>query len=123
MSKLTKQLLKQLVAEEYAKKIFEDFDSSDNTQLDPAQMNAMGKLNLELGNLVKALNAFKKNVLEDSAKAPVNNTPIPKLIKELEEQIGIISKSAGEYVDVKGEELEVKPKVKTTIVKPNVKVV
>jgi hypothetical protein len=116
MPKLTKTLLTKLIAEEYAR-----LTEGDN--LDPAKINATGKLNVELGNLLKALNAFKSKVLQDESMAPVKDTSMPVLIKRLEKEISAISTSPGNYVKMQDEIPKGKPAVKSVAVKPQVKVV
>lgn len=116
MPKLTKKTLERMIAEEYSK-LFED------VSLNPAKINATGKLNVELSNLLKSLNSFKSKVLEDMNMSPVKDTTIPVLIKKLEKEIAAISTSPGNYVKVQDEKPAAKPEVKSSVVKPAVKVV
>ena len=116
MPRLTKNILERMIAEEYNR-------LSEGGELDPAKINATGKLNVELSNLLKSLNSFKSKVLEDMNMAPVKDTTIPALIKRLEKEIAAISTSPGNYVKIQGEKPVVKPDVKQAVVKPAVKVV
>ena len=116
MAKLTNSLLKKLISEEF-KKLYEDAEVS------PQKINATGKLNVELSNLLKAINSFKSKVLEDVNMAPVKDTTVPALLKRLEREIATISTSPGNYVKVPDEKPAVKPAVKSDVVKPSVKVV
>ena len=116
MPKLSMRLLKKLIVEEYSK-------LSEDIELNPAKINATGKLNVELSNLLKALNAFKAKVLEDAAMSPVKDSSLPELIKRIEKEISVISTSPGNYVKVQDEKPVVKPEAKPAVVKPQVKVV
>lgn len=116
MPKLTKKLLERMIAEEYSK-------LSEEVYLNPAKINATGKLNVELSNLLKSLNSFRSKVLEDMNMSPVKDTTIPVLIKKLEKEIAAISTSPGNYVQVQDEKPSAKPDVKSSVVKPAVKVV
>jgi hypothetical protein len=116
MPKLTKKILERMIAEEYSKLL-------EDVSLNPAKINATGKLNVELSNLLKSLNSFKSKVLEDMNMSPVKDTTIPVLIKKLEKEIAAISTSPGNYVKVQDEKPVVKPDVKSSVVKPSVKVV
>jgi hypothetical protein len=116
MAKLTNSLLKKLISEEF-KRLQEDAEVS------PQKINATGKLNVELSNLLKAINSFKSKVLEDVNMTPVKDTTVPALLKRLEREIATISTSPGNYVKVPDEKPAVKPAVKPDVVKPSVKVV
>lgn len=117
MPKLTTDLLKKMIAEEVSR-LHEDHD------LNPQKIKAAGKLNVELSNLLKAINTFKMNVLDDPNMGPLKNDPsMPSLLDKLKNLIGQISSEAGNYVSIADEAPKVKPKVKAKVLKPNVKVV
>lgn len=117
MAKLTQSLLKKIILEEIGL-------LNEDDKVDPQKIIASGKLNTELGNLLKAVKSFTSKVTDDPMMSPMQGTELFKVLKSVEEQISIISNNSSEYIQIQ-QPVDVKKQdaLKQKIVKPATKVV